>query len=198
MKEKLKIGVDVDGVIFDYMVTVRASAEMYDFVDLNKSGVINREAMKVGQRYDWTKEELKTFADKYFVELSKTTPFNPLAVEVLKKLMSEGHEIYIISNRGILHEDAITVVEKRFKENDLAFTNTFWKVSEKLDILLSNNIDVMIDDSPEVCEDAIKNGIYALYFREKNSKLLPKNPKLFEVDNWGEIYRYINQINNNN
>jgi len=90
--EKLKIGIDVDGVMLDYMVTVRAYAEMYDFIELNK------------------------------------------------------------------------------KE--------------------------LIDDSPEVCSDAIKNGFIALYFREKDSPKLEENNNLYDIDNWGQIYRYINEIAN--
>ncbi len=68
------------------MVTVRANAELYDYCELNKDGLVDKTAMKVGKRYNWTKEELKTFADKYFVELSKPTPFNPLAIEIIKRL----------------------------------------------------------------------------------------------------------------
>ena len=33
------IGIDVDGVILDYMTTVRAYAELYDFEELHKNGV---------------------------------------------------------------------------------------------------------------------------------------------------------------
>jgi len=55
-KKKMKIGIDIDGVIFDYMITVRAYAELYDYEELHKSGVINTEALKGGKRYDWTKK----------------------------------------------------------------------------------------------------------------------------------------------
>jgi len=196
-RKKMKIGIDVDGVIFDYMVTVRAYAELYDYCELHKNGVINKEAMKVGKRYDWGKEELKYFADKYFVELSKSTPFNTLAIEIIKKLIEDGHELYIISNRGLIHEEAITVVEERFIDNGLKFNNLFWKISDKTKVLLDNNIDIIIDDSPEVCEDAVNNGITALYFREKNSKKLTESSKLYDIDNWGQIYRYIKEIEKN-
>lgn len=194
-KKNLKIGIDVDGVIFDYMVTVRAYAELYDY-ELNKNGIIDKSAMKVGKRYAWTKEELKIFADKYFVELSKSTSFNPLAIDILKRLTKEGYELYIISNRGLLHEAAITVIEERFVENGLKFKEMCWKVEDKTKILIEKNISVMIDDSPGVCEDAINNGFFALYFREKDSRELNLNDKLYEVDNWGQIYRYIKEIEN--
>ncbi len=187
----LKIGIDVDGVILDYMTTARAYAELYDCCDLQKNGVRDRQAMKVKQRYDWTPEELKYFADKYFVELTKITPFNPLAIEIIKKLKDEGYELCIISNRGLIHEEAITVVEKMFEDNGLIFDKYFWKTEDKTKVILENNISIMLDDSPDVCEGAIKNGVNAVYFREKNSKKLIESENLHDVDNWPEAYRHI-------
>jgi uncharacterized HAD superfamily protein len=194
MANKFKIGIDVDGVIFDYMVTVRAYAELYDYSELHKNGLVDKVAMKVGKRYDWTKKELKKFADRYFVELSKSTPFNPLAIKIIKKLIEEGHELFTISNRGLIHKEAITVIEQRFKDNGLKFNNLFWKVSDKTKVLLENKIDIIIDDSPDICEDAVAHGLAALYFREKNSRKIIESSKLHDVDNWGQIYRHIKEI----
>lgn len=192
----IKIGIDVDGVILDYMVTVRAYAELYDYCDLHKNGVINREAMKVKERYEWTKEEVKYFADKYFVDLTKKCAFNPLAVDIIKKLKQEGYGLYIISNRGLIHEEAATIVEEMFKAEGLEFDGLFWKVSDKLQVCLENDIKIIIDDSPDVCEKVVENDILALYFREKNSTKLSENSKLIDIDNWGEAYRHISNFKN--
>ena len=54
----------------------------------------------------------------------------------------------------------------------------------------------MIEDNPEICEILSKNGIKCLYLRDKNSPKLEENEYLIEVNNWGEILRYI--INNKN
>lgn len=190
----MRIGIDIDGVILDYMNIVRAYAELYDFEELKKDGVINREGMKVKNRYDWTKEELDVFAKRYFVSLTKKTPFNPLAIDIIKRLKSEGHKLYIITNRGIVNEESIEIVMDMFKEKGLVFDDYFWKVTDKVAVCLENNIDIMIDDSTEIIETMINNGIYGLYFREKGSRILPDNKLLFDVDNWGEIYRYIKRI----
>ena len=192
----IRIGIDVDGVILDYMNVVRAYAELYDYCDLHKNGIRDREALKVKQRYDWTAEELKYFADKYFIELTKVTPFNPLAIEIIKKLRDEGYELCIISNRGLIHKEASTIVEEMFEKSGLIFDEYFWETSDKTKVCLENGISIIIDDSPNVCEDANKNGITALYFREKNSKKLDQNSKLYDIDNWGEAYRCIKEIKN--
>ena len=52
----------------------------------------------------------------------------------------------------------------------------FWQVEDKLKVFKEKNVDIVIDDSPEVCRQAIKNNILTLYFREKNmEKILLKN-----------------------
>lgn len=187
----IKIGVDIDGVILDYMNMVRAHAELYDFDELHKNGVINKEALKVKHRYEWTQEEVKTFADKYFVDLTRKASFNPLSIDIIKRLKKEGYGLYIISNRGLIHEEAITAVEEMFEKEDLKFDGYFWKISDKIKVCLENDIKIIIDDSPNVCEEAVKNNIAALYFREKNSKKLEESDILYDIDNWGQAYRYI-------
>ena len=111
------IGIDVDGVILDYMTTVRAYAELYDFEELHKNGVVNKQGIKVKERYDWTDEENKNFANKYFDYITTITNFNPLAIEIINRLHNEGHKLYIISNRGLLSEKAMTLCEDIFKKN---------------------------------------------------------------------------------
>ena len=113
------IGIDVDGVILDYMTTVRAYAELYDFEELHKNGVVNKQGIKVKERYDWTDEENKNFANKYFDYITTITNFNPLAIDIINRLHNEGHKLYIISNRGLLSEKAMTLCEDMFKKNNL-------------------------------------------------------------------------------
>ena len=52
----------------------------------------------------------------------------------------------------------------------------------------------MIDDSYDVCKKLSSNGIRTIYFRDKEMKLLEQNEYLKEVSNWGEIYRYIKNL----
>lgn len=188
------IGVDVDGVILDYMNTVRAYAELYDFEELHKNGVVNKQGIKVGERYDWTKEEMKNFADKYFDFLTPKTNFNPLAVEIINRLHDEGHKIYIISNRGLLSEKAMTLCEEMFEKQGLKIDKYFWKIDNKLPIIQQNNVEVMIDDSYNVCKSTSDNNINTIYFREKDSKEIDSQ-FVFDVDNWGQIYRIIKTLN---
>ena len=53
----------------------------------------------------------------------------------------------------------------------------------------------MIDDRATICKAISDNRIRALYFRDVNREKLEENEFLKEVNNWGEIYRYIYNLN---
>jgi hypothetical protein len=190
---KMKIGIDVDGVILDYTPVIRAYAELYDLCELKKKGVINKKGSRLVKRYDWSEKEFLCFANRYFIKSSEEAPFNPLAIEIIKRLKEDGHELYIVSNRGAFQKEAITVVQKRFKKESLPIDKYFWGVENKTKVCLENNIDILIDDFFEICKDAVDNGIHALYFREKCSPKI-EHHLLYDVDNWPQIYRHIKEI----
>jgi len=52
----------------------------------------------------------------------------------------------------------------------------------------------MIDDSYDVCKKLSLNEIKTIYFRDKEMKVLEQNKNLKEVSNWGEICRYIKEM----
>ena len=187
------IGVDVDGVILDYMNIVRAYAELYDFEILHKNGVVNKKGIKVKERYDWSDEEAKVFADQYFDHLTTITNFNPLAIDIINRLHDEGNKIYIISNRGLLSEKAMSLCEELFAKNNLKIDKYFWKIKDKLKVIKEHNVDIMIDDSFSVCKQTSDNNIPTLYFREKDSEEI-NSKYIYDVDNWGQIYRVIQNL----
>lgn len=67
------------------------------------------------------------------------------------------------------------------------------KITDKLDICKKENIDIMIDDDYKIIEQLSKNNIKTLYFRDVNLKKLPQNEYIYEVNNWGDVYRYFKE-----
>ncbi|MCI8636773.1 MAG: hypothetical protein HFJ36_02775 [Clostridia bacterium] len=193
----MKIGIDVDGVIIDYERVLRAYGDLYDFIELKKEGIINRNEHLLRNRYNWTEEERINFVNNYFLKLSKKATLLPAAKDVIKMLQDEKHEFIIISARGGMIEEIKDVALEQFKENDLEFSKYYWKQEDKLEIAKKENIDFMIDDNYEICRKMSENKIKTIYFRDKEMKKLEQNQYLKEVSNWGEIYRYIKEIQNN-
>lgn len=86
------------------------------------------------------------------------------------------------------------VALEKFKEEKISFNKYYWKQDDKLEVAKKEKIDVMIDDSYDVCKKLSSNKIKTIYFRDKDMKLLEQNEYLKEVSNWGEIYRYIRNL----
>lgn len=190
----MKIGIDIDGVILDYERVLKTYGDLYDFIELKKDGIVNRNEHYLRNRYDWTEEERMNFVNKYFLELSKNTPLIPGAKAVISMLKKEGNELIIISARGGMIEKMKDVALEKFKEEEILFNKYYWKQDDKLEVAKKEKIDLMIDDSYDVCKKLSSNKIKTIYFRDKDMKLLEQNKYLKEVSNWGEIYRYIKNL----
>ena len=52
----LKIGIDLDGVVFDSEKLFRVYAELYDILELHQNGIIDNREVKFQDRYNWTKD----------------------------------------------------------------------------------------------------------------------------------------------
>ena len=190
----MKIGIDVDGVILDFERVLKVYGDLYDFIELKKGGIINRHENYLRNRYDWTEEERMNFVNKYFLKLSKQTNLIPGAKEVINMLKKEGNEFIVISARGGTVEKMKDVAIEKFEEEEISFDKYYWKQEDKLEVAQKENIDIMIDDSYDVCKKLSENKIKTIYFRDKEMKKLEQNEYLKEVSNWGEIYRIINTI----
>ena len=190
----MKIGIDIDGVILDYERILKTYGDLYDFIELKKDGIVNRNEHYLRNRYNWTEEERMEFVNKYFLELSKITPLMPGAKTIISMLKKEGNELIIISARGGMIEEMKDVALEKFEKENLSFDKYYWKQDNKLEVAKRENIYIMIDDSYDVCKKLSANGIRTIYFRDKDMKLLEQNEYLKEVSNWGEIYRYIKKL----
>lgn len=190
----MKIGLDIDGVILDSENVFRASAELYDLLELHKNGVVNPKGFRNSERYDWNANETSGFREK-FIELTKKSMLMPNAKEVLQLLKKDGHELIIITARGLTIKGMKEAGEERLNDFNLTFNKYFWCVEDKTAICKQESIDIMIDDKSSICNDTAQNKIKTLYFRDVNREKLGENEYLKEVNNWGEIYRYIYNLN---
>ncbi len=126
------------------------------------------------------------------MELSKNTPLIPGAKEVIEILKKDGHELIIITARGSFEiKEMKNVMEEKFFKDSLNFSKYYWAVQNKVEVCKNEKVDIMIDDSPIICKEMKQTRIKTLYFRDVNREKIEENEYLKEVNNWGEIYRYI-------
>ena len=186
----MKIGIDVDGVILDYERVLKTYGDLYDLIELKKDGIINRNEHYLRNRYNWTEEERMNFVNQYFLKLSRQAELMPGAKDVIRLLQKDGHELIVISARGITVEGMQDVAREKFEQENISFSKYYWKQEDKLEVAKKEKIDYMIDDNFDICKKLSENGIKTIYFRDKDMKKL-ENENVIEVSNWGEIYRII-------
>ena len=183
----LKIGIDLDGVVFDSEQTFRTYEEIFD-IERNQNKLINREEPKFQQRYSWS--------IKYYLEISQTSPIMSGFKKVYELLKDKDIEFIAITARGLTPtgetiEEMIIDAKKKLEENHIKFDKYYFKNEDKVDICLKENIDFMIDDDYRIIQRLAANNIKSIYFRDVGLKQLEENEYIKEVNNWGDIYRFI-------
>ena len=190
----MKIGIDLDGVVFDTEMWWATYAELYDCIQLNRNSIKNKGEPRVQDGYDWNDSELNEYLDRY-LDLKE---FNvlPGVKEVVDLLKKDGHELIVITARGCLAntKNALSDATNKLAKEVIEFDKYYWNQKEKLEICKLEKIDVMIDDNYHICEAMANEGINALYFHSLSRKHIEENDKLKEVSNWGEVYRYIKEL----
>ena len=196
----MKIGIDLDGVVIDSETTFRTYEELYDLSILKQNNLINREEPKFQARYNWSKEQQKEFTDKFFLQVSKESNLMSGFIGAYNYLKNQGHEFIVITARGLkpdgtfmkeMEDDAKRVLT----ESNIVFDKYYWGQGDKLDVCQKENIDIMIDDDLKIIKKLSDNNIKTLYFRDTNLKKLDENQYIKEVNNWGDICRYISENN---
>lgn len=192
----MKIGIDLDGVVIDSETTFRTYEEIFDIDVLKGNNLINKEEPKFQARYNWTNEQEKEFIEKYFLTVSKESNLMSGFIGIYNLLKEQGHEFVVITARGgfikEMKDDAIRLLG----ENNIKFDKYYWNVEDKLEICKNEKVDIMIDDDWKIIKRLADNQVKTLYFRDTNLMELEENDYIKEVNNWGEIYRYIKKIQN--
>ncbi len=189
----MKIGIDLDGVVFNSEALWAVYAELYDCIELKRNSMKNLGEPRIQNDYDWTEEEMNKYLNKYIG--IDNFDFMPGAKEVLDLLRKDGHELNLVTARGCqgTATNNREVAEIKLKESNIQFDKYYWGQTEKVDVCKKENIDYMIDDNYHICEAMNKENIGTIYFQSLNRKHLNLEGKFKEVTNWGEIYRFISE-----
>ena len=194
----MKIGVDLDGVVFDTEKEFRVYSELYDMLELKRNSKIDNKALRFQERFNWTEEETMKFLKKYHNQIVIEASYLPGAKRILKRLKEEGHELIIITARGGINKAMIPITEGRLKQEEMdIFDKYYWATENKEQICKKEKIDIMIDDFDKNCHKISQEKIKVIYLKDAPSNELKENEYLKICYNWGEIYRHIKEGANN-
>ncbi len=115
----------------------------------------------------------------------------PKATYVINQLKKKHIEFIIISTRGSEGKEQIDIVMNKFLDCNLTFDKYYWNCGNKLKICQEENVDFIIDDSPLVIEKISSNHINSIYFRGITGYDIQHSKYIFEVNNWGSVYRIL-------
>lgn len=181
-----KIALDLDGVVFDSENLYRVYTEIYDVENNNKDTIIDNTQRIFQKRYSWSEEEFKKFYNENAEKVLRTANIMAGADIVLNKL-KEKFELIVVTSRNDFGTD---IARERLGQIGLKNIQIFNNEHHKIDRLINENVDYIIDDDSEICINASDNNIYALYFKNNASNKVDKE-KVINVNNWGEIYKYL-------
>ena len=194
----MRIGIDLDGVVYDTEKNFRIYQELYDMFVLKQNTKVDERNISMKKRFEWSEEALADFYERYVSLILKEANYMPGAKMILKMLKEEGHELIIVTARGVDDPKLIPVTQKRLEDDGIIemFDKCYYAAYDKAEVCKNENIDVMIDDSIYNCKNTSENKIKTIYLKDAPSYDMKENEYLKILYNWGEIYRYLKEMEN--
>lgn len=183
----MRIGIDIDDVITETYQSIKNYIDEYD-----KNGELSN-YMEDVMRGDMTTPTIKKFFADNCIAIFGNAKMKEHANEVIRRLLENGHEVYIISSRGeIRFKGSEDLTLNYFKANNIPYTKILWNSFDKAQFCKDNHIDVMVDDSAKYCvEIANQNMNSILFTSEVNRSIDVPVPR---VNNWLELEHMLNNL----
>lgn len=190
----MRIGIDLDGVIFDTERLFRFYADIYDIDNHGTNNVIDLKEVRFQERYKWTEEEKEKFYSDVVYDIENKAGLLPGVYETLKFFKEKGYKLYIITARGIYSKEQIDLSMKLLKKYNIdIFDEYIFGVEDKKKEIMHHKIEIMIDDNINICE-SISDICTPIYLKDIYS-YDTKNNKIITMLSWADIYRYFSSKN---
>lgn len=190
----MRIGLDIDNVIsaFDELLL-----EEFLLEDKNKrnKGIINPNAKHiVNGMFDWTEEEIEEFMANNVERIAKKLKLIDNAKFYIDKLLEEGNEIYLITNRTKPHyKNPEDVTVNWLKQMGINYTKLiFSETRDKSNYCIENKIDFFVDDMVGNCMKLESNGIKCFLFETKYNAGQTKIKNV--IKDWEDLYRKVGEM----
>lgn len=179
----MKLGIDVDGCIYDWHLDLQQWVEHTTGEKYPKPKTWN-----FSEEWGMTREEFNQYwyqgvvAGKIFC----SQPAPEEALEVLDRLHSKGHELYIITSRLLpgIEEHCIRNTEKWISEWNVPHTELHIVGHGKADICNRLEIDLMIDDAIHNYKDLSETDTLPVMFTQPWNEHYDADVR---VDSWYEF-----------
>lgn len=149
----MRVGLDLDNVILD---TDSLLLEEMINEDKNKrnKGIINKYAPYIfSGMFDWSKDEIETFLVNNMEKIASNVKTIKSSKKYIDKLLKDGHEVYLISNRSYpYYKDPLNTTKNNLEKNKIKYTKLILtETNDKSKECIENKIDIMFDDRASNC-----------------------------------------------
>ena len=193
----MNIGIDIDGVLTnddDYILDF-TSKYCYEH-DLK--GFDNANLYEY-RKLNWDENTINDYRKEFFLNYIKNEPARKFASEVIKKLRDEGNKIFIISARyktaeygKINNENVRECTLDWLRKNKIEYDKIIFTKPPKVNEILENKIDIMIEDSPTTINELVKV-VKVLYYDTRYNRSI-EHENITRVYSWYDIYMKINEM----
>jgi len=189
----MRIGIDIDDTLTEIKEQLNEAAYNYA-KKLGKSNIVinknfeddNNDGNEYKKKYNFTFDELKEFLGPIQEEIWETAKPRCNVVNVMKKLKSDGHEIYIITARDeMFHVDPYMQSKRWLDKYGFIYDRIIVNARNKRQVCLNEKIDLYIDDQLKNCLSILNGGIPIIMISNE------KNKDITTLSNWQDIYNYI-------
>lgn len=191
----MRIGLDVDNVILDFDRGMFNAMLLEDKNKRNK-GIINKNAdYFLSGMFDWSDSEINDFMNGNTERIARTLEPLEGAKYYMDKLLKEGHELILISNRAYPHyKEPFLTTATTLKNNQIYYTKlVITETNDKSSACLLNKIDILVDDRATNCYLAMKNNVKCYLMRSRYERR--EFTDLESVSSWEELYIKIHEFN---
>lgn len=196
----MRIGIDIDDTIADAYNLMFNLAQKFDIEILKKEGnvltEVDEDGFYIGKIHGWSKDEIKKFFESYYkYALEKVKP-KMFSSEIITKIKNEGNKIIIISSR--FNNETVSNIEEITKKwldyYKIPYDKIYTEVKDKLNVIIKENIDIIIDDDYYLCEEVAKlnKKVYLMNLESNRKKTIGSN--ITRVYSWLNLYEKLKNV----
>lgn len=196
----MRIGIDIDGVLTDVGRFVIDYMTKY-CVDNNIEYNITGSNYEYYKAFNISEKQEDDFWEGYLEYYAVNAIARPFAAEVIKKLRTDGHEIYIVTARWLTNRDDAAgermreTVRAWLAKNNISYDKLiFTKATgeRKHQEILANRISLIIEDNPRNIQELAEIIPVICYHSEYNQDCSGNN--IIRCYSWYDIYHKLSEI----
>ena len=190
----MKIGIDIDDVIVDFVTP------FIRFHNKNYGTSWTKETLSFPDLASMTNDTSEQLQDKMrLFNMSEITqlPLIDGAKESIN-ILARDHQLSAITGRPLyLEGETRAHIKEHFQGiENIYFTGTYYlnekhDKREKSHFCLSNGIELMVEDIPEFANDCANAGIKVLLFDQPWNRKVKETDNITRVSSWSEILKLV-------